>query len=247
MTYLGFSWPCSHDRLGSRRPAGVWPVELGTRPVEVWGHETGGGRDGVECVGINVEVWHRFAMRRRRRQWGQDLHVTVRPEGRTDNPLQAGMYGTLGACCYGPPEGGLWHRAWPVTGSFVPSSVRLGRTTTLPTSGHNHQACAKPAPDSRLLSSRCLSWAGTCILRASTSARRQRQRHWACGRWNRGGVAGQGMEAWPVKARVSGNVSVRAAPAPKAIQNQTANDSHPCSKHGSSGCSGTVVWIPTRR
>ena len=54
-------------------------------------------------------------------------------------------------------------------------------------------------------------------------------------------------EAWPVKARVSGNVSVCAAPAPKAIQNQTANDSHPCSKHGSSGCSGTVVWIPTRR
>ncbi len=63
----------------------------------------------------------------------------------------------------------------------------------------------------------------------------------------RGGVAGQGMEAWPVKARVSGNVSVRAAPAPKAIQNQTANDPYPCSKHGSSGCSGTVVWIPTRR
>ena len=48
------------------------------------------------------------------------------------------------------------------------------------------------------------------------------------------------MEAWPVKARVSGNVSMRAAPAPKAIQSQTANDSHPCSKHGSSGCSGTV-------
>ena len=63
----------------------------------------------------------------------------------------------------------------------------------------------------------------------------------------RGDVAGQGMEAWPVKARASGNVSVRAAPAPKAIQNQTANDSNPCSKHGSSGCSGTVVWIPTRR
>ena len=54
-------------------------------------------------------------------------------------------------------------------------------------------------------------------------------------------------EAWPVKARVSGNVSVHAAPAPKAIQNQTANDSNPCSKYGSSGCSGTVVWIPTRR
>ena len=41
------------------------------------------------------------------------------------------------------------------------SSVRLGQTTTLATSGHNHQACdVWPVPDSRLLSSRCLSWAG---------------------------------------------------------------------------------------
>ena len=140
------------------------------------------------------------------------------------------------------------------------SSVRLGRTTTLPTGGHNHQACGMwPAPSSRLLSSRCLSWAGlqsslkarliigpggpdgTCICVDCVNVIGP-----AAG-GIRGGVAGQGMEAWPVKARVSGNVSVRAAPAPKAIQNQTANDSHPCSKHGSSGCSGTVVWIPTRR
>ena len=114
--------------------------------------------------------------------------------------LKAGMYGTLEACSYGPPDGGLWHRAWHVADSFVLSSVRLGRTTTLPTSGHNHQACAWPVPDSHLLSSIRLSWAGTCILRASTSVRRQRQRHWACGGWNSrrrgrsryGGMAGQG-------------------------------------------------------
>ena len=39
-------------------PAG-WCVAgqtVSTRPVEVRGHETGGGRDGVECVGVNVNV-----------------------------------------------------------------------------------------------------------------------------------------------------------------------------------------------
>ena len=169
--------------------------------------------------GMGISVRRRFAMRRRRRQRAQDLPARLK----------------AGHCVC----------------SHILSSNGLA------TSGYHHQACdVWPAPDSHLLSSRCLSWAGTCIcvdsvnvdasttltslgLRPVESRRRGRSRY--------GGVAGQGMEAWPVKARVSGNVSVRAAPAPKAIQNQTANDSHPCSKHGSSGCSGTVVWIPTRR
>ena len=72
----------------------------------------------------------------------------------------------------------------------------------LATSGYRHQACdVWPAPDSRLLSSRCLSWAGTCIcvdsvnvdasttstslgLRPVESRRRGRSRY--------GGMAGQG-------------------------------------------------------
>ena len=147
-------------------------------------------------------------------------------------------------------------------------AVRLGRTT--PNRRARHQACGMwPVPGSRFLSSRCLSWAGlqsslkarliigpggqgpdgTCICVDGVNVDGVDNVNviGPAGGGIRGGVAGQGMEAWPVKARVSGNVSVRAAPAPKAIQNQTANDSHPCSKHGSSGCSGTVVWIPTRR
>ena len=72
----------------------------------------------------------------------------------------------------------------------------------LATSGYRHQACdVWPAPDSHLLSSRCLSWAGTCICVDSVNVdgvdnvnvigpagRNSRRR----GRSRYGGMAGQG-------------------------------------------------------
>ena len=56
----------------------------------------------------------------------------------------------------------------------------------LATSGYRHQACdVWPAPDSHLLSSRCLSWAGTCICVDNVNVI--------------GPAAGGIAEAWPVK------------------------------------------------
>ena len=80
VTYLGFSWSCSHDRLGSRRSAGVWPVELYVRGRSNYGYAAHRIADVSEATSV---------LRRR-----------VRPEGRTVSPLEAGWASNVG----------VWHR-----------------------------------------------------------------------------------------------------------------------------------------
>ena len=67
---------------------GAWPA--GTRPVEVWGHETGGGRDGVECVGVNANV-----------VGGLASGVGLRGRVGMWRPVGIGLWGSVGVCLWG--------------------------------------------------------------------------------------------------------------------------------------------------